>query len=710
MEQVFFQEIARETGKALKDVSRCIALLEDGATVPFISRYRKEHTGNMDEVMITRVLEMKEKYEELEKRREHVLKVIDQQGQLNESLKKDIMQCRDLQELEDIYLPYRPKRRTRATIAREKGLEPLAKIIMAQQENNIERRATQYINEDVPDISTATEGAQDIIAEWINEHAGVRRVLRKTFQQKGMLKTRKRKSNIEKNPEQAEKYADYYGIEEGIHKMAAHRFLAVLRAENEGFLSVSVNVDKEDCEEQISRLILKKNRATKEYVMPAVEDAYKRLLQPALENEIKTEYKKRADEASVKIFSENLRQLLMAAPLGRKRVLAIDPGFRSGCKVVCMGENGDLKHNETIYPHPPQKERRQAKKKMESLADACRAEAIAIGNGTASRETERFVKSLKFKRDITVFVVSENGASVYSASKIAREEFPQYDVTVRGAVSIGRRLRDPLAELVKIDPASIGVGQYQHDVDQKMLRDSLDRVVESCVNAVGVDVNTASKHLLKYVSGLGPVLAENIAKYRSANGAFDTRQDLLNVPRMGDKAFRLAAGFLRIPQGSRPLDNSAVHPEAYGIVNRMADDLGVLVDDMIGRDDLEKTLHLEDYVTETIGIPSLEDIVNELAKPGRDPREEIEVFTFNQNVHSMDDLEPGMRLPGIVTNVTAFGAFVDIGIKENGLVHISNMADRFIKDPAEVVHLHQHVIVRVLEVNKERKRIQLSMK
>lgn len=687
-------------------VANAVKLLEEGATIPFISRYRKEMTGSMDEEQVGFVKDELKRLQELDKRREAILKSIDEQGKLTPELKSKIEAAQTSTELEDIYLPYKPKKKTRASIAREKGLEPLAAIIMKQQEYDIEKRAEQFLNEDVEIIEDALSGARDIIAEWISENKRARDNMRRLFEHEAFISSKL----VKGKEEEAIKYNDYFDFSEPLKKCPSHRLLAMRRGEDEGFLKVSISPDDEKAIQLLEDLFIKGFLEVTEQVRMAIKDCYKRLLGPSIETEFRASSKENADDIAINVFSKNLRQLLMSPPLGNKRILALDPGYRTGCKVVCIDAQGNLLHNSTIYPHPPQSERSQAKHKISTLVEQYKIDAIAIGNGTASRETESFIKAIRFNSEVQVFVVSEAGASVYSASKVAREEFPGYDVTVRGAVSIGRRLMDPLAELVKIEPRSIGVGQYQHDVDQNKLKGSLDQVVESCVNAVGVELNTASKHLLTYVSGLGAQLAQNIVDYRKEKGAFSSRNDLKNVPRLGPKAYEQAAGFLRIGKGKNPLDNSAVHPESYKIVEQMAKDLNVTVGDLMSGEDLRKKIILQKYVTKNVGIPTLTDIMNELAKPGRDPRKTIKVFEFAEGIHKMEDVKPGMKLPGIVTNITNFGAFVDIGVKQDGLVHISQMANRFISDPNEVVHLHQHVQVKVLEVDLARKRIQLTMK
>ncbi|WP_029904444.1 Tex family protein [Prevotella sp. 10(H)] len=689
-------------------IDKTIELLDSGATIPFISRYRKEVTGGLDEVQIGNIKEQNDKLNELVKRRETILKSIDEQEKLTPELKTRIENCWNSSELEDIYLPYKPKRQTRAEIARKKGLEPLAKIIMAQHPASVEPQAKPYVKGDVKDIKEAIAGACDIIAEWINEDEYARNSIRNLFEREAVITSKV----VKGKEEEGDKYRDYFDFSEKLSKSSSHRILAIRRGESEGFLRVNISPDEDAALERLDKRFLKgdnDNEATN-YVADAIEDSYKRLLKPSIETEFAARSKEKADEEAIRVFIENLRQLLLAPPLGQKRVLGIDPGYRTGCKLVCLDAEGNLLHNETIYPHPPQNETSKAAAKVSKLVTTYNIDAIAIGNGTASRETERFITNIRYEKEVKVFVVSENGASIYSASKTAREEFPDYDVTVRGAVSIGRRLMDPLAELVKIDPKSIGVGQYQHDVDQTKLKNSLDLTVESCVNLVGVNVNTASKHLLTYVSGLGPVLAQNIVDYRAAHGAFKSRKELMKVARMGEKAFEQCAGFLRISEAENPLDNSAVHPESYYVVEKMAKDLNCTVKDLIQNKELKKSLDLKKYITDTVGLPTLNDIIEELDKPGRDPRKGIKMFEFDPNIRTIEDLREGMILPGIVTNITNFGCFVDVGIKENGLVHISELADRFVSDPNEVVSLHQHVEVKVLSVDLGRKRVQLSMK
>lgn len=708
MEQ-FSQMIAAAMKLPVHRIDNTLKLLAGGATVPFISRYRKEATGGMDEVQIEEVQSRHEKLCELAKRKETILSTIGEQGKLTDALRRRIEECWDSTALEDIYLPFKPKRKTRAEAARQKGLEPLAVLLMMQRENNLNARVRTFVKGEVKDEEEALKGARDIIAEQVNEDEKARNIIRNQFGRQAVI-TSKVSKGKEKD-ETAQKYRDYFDFSEPLKKCTSHRLLALRRGEADGILKVSITpADEEECTMRLQRQFVKGNNACSEQVAQAVDDAYKRLLKPAIETEFAASSKDKADEEAIRVFAGNLRQLLLAPPLGQKRVMGIDPGFRTGCKVVCLDAQGTLLHNEAIFPHPPKSDRTGAARKLVQLVSQYKIEAIAIGNGTASRETEEFVKAQRFPHEVQVFVVSEDGASVYSASKTARDEFPEYDVTVRGAVSIGRRLMDPLAELVKIDPKSIGVGQYQHDVDQTRLKASLDHTIESCVNLVGVNVNTASKHLLTYVSGLGPVLAQNIVNYRTENGAFRSRKELLKVPRMGAKAFEQCAGFLRIPHAANPLDNSAVHPESYPIVEKMAKDLKCSVNDLIQDKELRNKIQIADYVTETTGLPTLTDIMQELDKPGRDPRQQIEVFSFDPDVHSIDDLHEGMELPGIVTNITNFGCFVDIGIKENGLVHVSQLADKFVSDPATVVSIHQHVRVKVIGIDHERRRIQLTMK
>lgn len=708
MEQ-FSQMIATALKLPVHRVENTLKLLQGGATIPFISRYRKEATGGLDEVQIGDIHTRYEKLCELAKRKETVLSTIEEQGKLTDTLRERISNCWDATELEDIYLPFKPKRKTRAEAARQKGLEPLAMLLLMQRENNLSARVRQFVKGDVKDEEDALKGARDIIAEQVNEDERARNLIRNQFNRQAMITSKVVKGK--EKEEAALKYRDYFDFSEPLKKCTSHRLLAIRRGETEGILKVSITPDDESaCTERLERQYVHGNGECSAQVAEAVNDAYKRLLKPAIETEFSALSKEKADEEAIHVFAENLRQLLLAPPLGQKRTMGIDPGYRTGCKVVCLDAQGTLLHNEAIYPHPPKSETALAGRKLVKLVEQYKIEAIAIGNGTASRETERFVTSQRYDREVQVFVVSEDGASIYSASKIARDEFPEYDVTVRGAVSIGRRLMDPLAELVKIDAKSIGVGQYQHDVDQSKLKASLDQTVESCVNLVGVNVNTASKHLLTYVSGLGPTLAQNIVDYRTENGAFHSRKELLKVPRMGAKAFEQCAGFLRIPQADNPLDNSAVHPESYAIVEKMAKDLKCSVADLIKNKELRSQIDIKNYVTDTVGLPTLTDILQELDKPGRDPRQKIQVFEFDKNVQTIDDLREGMELPGIINNITNFGCFVDIGIKENGLVHISQLADKFVSDPTTVVSMHQHVRVRVLSIDHERKRIQLTMK
>lgn len=705
----FSQMIAAELKLPAHRIANTLKLLQGGATIPFISRYRKEATGGLDEVQIGDIQTRYEKLCELSKRKETVLSTIEEQGKLTPELKARISACWNTTELEEIYLPFKPKRKTRAEAARAKGLEPLALLLMMQKENNLAAKVRNFVKGEVKDEEDALKGARDILAEQISEDERSRNLMRNQFQRQALIQSKVVKG---KEAEEASaKYRDYFDFCEPLKKCSSHRLLALRRGESEGVLKVTIFPEDEDmCNERLQRLFVRANNECAHQVEEALTDAYKRLLKPAIETEFAALSKEKADEEAIRVFAENLRQLLLAPPLGQKRVMGIDPGFRTGCKVVCLDAQGTLLHNEAIYPHPPKSEYAQAARKIVKLVEQYKIEAIAIGNGTASRETEQFVTSQRYDREVQVFVVSEDGASIYSASKTAREEFPDYDVTVRGAVSIGRRLMDPLAELVKIDAKSIGVGQYQHDVDQTKLKASLDQTVESCVNLVGVNVNTASKHLLTYVSGLGPTLAQNIVDYRTENGPFESRRQLLKVPRMGAKAYEQCAGFLRIPQAKNPLDNSAVHPESYPIVEQMAKDLNCTVADLIKDKELRSKIDLKKYVTDTVGLPTLTDILQELDKPGRDPRQKIQVFEFDKNVRTLDDLQEGMELPGIVTNITNFGCFVDIGIKENGLVHVSQLADRFVSNPADVVRIHQHVRVKVMSIDHERKRIQLTMK
>ena len=687
-------------------VERTIGLLEEGATIPFISRYRKEVTGGLDEVRIGHIKDQLDKLTELKKRKESILSSIEEQDKLTPELKKRIEDSWDSTEIEDLYLPYKPKRITKAEIARKKGLEPLAKIVMMQNERDLPARVSTFIKGEVKNEAEALQGARDIIAEWVNENETARNTVRNSFSHTAVISSKV----IRGKEEEGAKYRDYFEFSEPLNRTTSHRLLALRRGESEGILRVSISPDTEGCIERLKRRFVKGRGETSEQVSIAVDDSFKRLLKPSIETEFANLSKAKADEEAIRVFAENLRQLLLAPPLGQKRVLGVDPGYRTGCKLVCLDAQGALLHNEAIYPHPPQNEKGKAAAKVAQLVATYAIDAIAIGNGTASRETEQFIANIRYDRKVQVFVVSENGASIYSASKIARDEFPEYDVTVRGAVSIGRRLMDPLAELVKIDPKSIGVGQYQHDVDQSALKKSLDQTVESCVNLVGVNVNTASKHLLTYISGLGPALAQNIVDYRTEHGPFQSRRELLKVSRMGEKAFEQSAGFLRIQNGKNPLDNSAVHPESYPIVEQMAKDLKCTVAELISNKELKKQLDLKRYVTDKVGMPTLLDIMEELDKPGRDPRQTIQVFSFDPSVKTIEDLKEGQVLPGIVTNITNFGCFVDVGIKENGLVHISELADRFVSDPTQVVSIHQHVKVKVLSVDLVRKRVALSMK
>lgn len=706
MTNVFHTLIARFLQIPEGQVERTIGLLNEGATIPFISRYRKEVTGGLDEVQIGAIKDQLDKLTELSKRKETILATIEEQEKLTPELRKRIEESWDSTEIEDLYLPYKPKRVTKAEIARRKGLEPLAKIVMMQNENNLSARIKSFIKGEVKNAEEALQGARDIIAEWINENESARNTVRNSFAHTAMITSKV----IKGKEEEGAKYRDYFDFSEPLNWASSHRLLALRRGEAEGILRVSISPDAESCLDRLNRRFVKGRGEVSEQVATAVDDSFKRLLKPSIETEFSNQSKAKADEEAIRVFAENFRQLLLAPPLGQKRVLGVDPGYRTGCKLVCLDAQGNLLHNEAIFPHPPQNEKGKAAAKVAQLVATYAIDAIAIGNGTASRETEQFITNIRYDRKVQVFVVSENGASIYSASKIAREEFPEYDVTVRGAVSIGRRLMDPLAELVKIDPKSIGVGQYQHDVEQNALKKSLDQTVESCVNLVGVNVNTASKHLLTYISGLGPTLAQNIVNYRAEHGPFTSRKELMKVPRMGEKAFEQSTGFLRIPDGKNPLDNSAVHPESYPIVERMAKDLKCSVADLITDKALKKKLKLTDYLTDKVGMPTLLDIMEELDKPGRDPRQTIQVFAFDPTVKTIEDLKEGQVLPGIVTNITNFGCFVDVGIKENGLVHISELADRFVSDPTQVVSIHQHVKVKVLSVDLSRKRVQLSMK
>ena len=706
MIQDFHQMISAALGISERQISQTLGLLEDGATIPFISRYRKEVTGGLDEVQIESIKTHYEKLSETAKRKETILNTIQEQGKLTAELQKRIEETWDNTLLEDIYLPYKPKRKTRAEAARQKGLEPLATLLMLQREPHPEERAAGYVKGDVKNVEDALKGARDIIAEHVSEDERARNSVRNAFARQGILTAKV----VKGKEEEAAKYRDYFDFSEPLKRCSSHRLLAIRRGESEGLLKVSISPDDEECAGRLEQMYVRGNNECSRQVGEAVRDAYKRLLKPSIETEFSALSKEKADEEAIRVFAGNLRQLLLAPPLGQKRVMGVDPGYRTGCKIVCLDAQGSLLHNETIYPHPPKSEYSQAARSIVKLVEQYQIEAIAIGNGTASRETEQFITSQRYDRELQVFVVSEDGASIYSASKTARDEFPEYDVTVRGAVSIGRRLMDPLAELVKIDAKSIGVGQYQHDVDQTLLKKSLDQTVESCVNLVGVNLNTASRHLLTYISGLGPALAQNIVDYRTENGPFSSRKELLKVPRMGAKAFEQCAGFLRIPQAKNPLDNSAVHPESYPIVEQIAKDLNCTVDELIKSKELRSRIDIKKYVTPTVGLPTLTDIIQELDKPGRDPRQQIQVFEFDKNVKTIEDLTEGMELPGIVNNITNFGCFVDIGIKEKGLVHVSQLADKFVSDPTTVVSIHQHVRVKVMSIDLERKRIQLTMK
>lgn len=706
MNEKIFELVSSKTGLAIENVKNTILLLNEGATIPFIARYRKELTGSLDELKIAAIQKEYNYFIDLENRKLTILKTIGELGQLTTELKQKVEDTYDATLLEDIYLPYKPKKRTKASIAREKGLEPLAKLMIGQFEWEIEKKAKSFINDDVTTIDDALAGARDIVAEWISENSRARDSVRWLFKKMAIIESK----IIKGKDAEAQKYRDYFEWSEPLSRCASHRFLAIKRAEKEGFLKLSVSIDETLAVEKLESIFLRGNTSCREQVKMAIKDSFKRLLAPSIETEFNQLWKQKSDLEAIAVFSENLRQLLLAPPLGQKRVLAIDPGYRTGCKLVCLDEQGNLLHNETIFPHPPQREVRESAKKITTLTEAYKIEAIAVGNGTAGRETEQFIKYLRFNRDIQVFSVNEDGASIYSASKIARDEFPNYDITVRGAVSIGRRLMDPLAELVKIEPKSIGVGQYQHDVDQKLLQNELDRVVESCVNLVGVNLNTASKSLLTYVSGLGPQLAQNIVDFRKENGDFVSREQLKQVPRLGAKAFEQSAGFLRISNAQNPLDNTAVHPESYVIVTQMAKKLKTEVKNLIESAAYRQQINLNEFVSEKVGLPTLNDIMAELAKPGRDPREKIQFFEFDDTVKTIDDLKEGHILPGIITNITKFGAFVDIGIKENGLVHVSQITNQFIDDPAKVLKLNQHVKVKILEIDKVRKRIQLTMK
>jgi uncharacterized protein len=702
----FSKLIASSLNLPLKEVDRTIVLLEGGATIPFISRYRKEATGGMDEVTIQNIKDLNDKLHELQRRKEYIVKTITEQGKMTDELQKRLDDTWEEHIIEDIYLPYKPKRKTRAEVARQRGLEPLADLLWTQRENNVPAFARRYLTDEVKTVEDALQGACDIIAERISEDERARDCVRRQFARTAMITAKVVKSR----EAEADKYQDYFDFSDSLRRCSSHRLLAVRRGEDEGFLKVDISPDNDETVERLERMFVRGNSECSHFVEDALHDSYKRLLKPSIETEFAAQSKKKADEEAIRVFAENLKQLLMAAPLGPKPTMGIDPGFRTGCKVVCLDNQGNLLHHDVIFPHPPAHHPAQAMEIVSDLVEQYHIEAIAIGNGTASRETLSFVETIPFEKPVQVYVVSEQGASIYSASKVAREEFPDEDVTVRGAVSIARRLMDPLAELVKIDPKSIGVGQYQHDVDQTMLKDSLDHTVEYCVNLVGVNINTASSHLLAYVSGLGPQLAHNIVDYRSENGVFTSRKQLMNVPRMGAKAFEQCAGFLRIPHADNPLDSSAVHPESYHIVEQMAKDEHCTVSDLMSDKDLRGKVDVKKYITEDVGLPTLNDIMKELAKPGLDPRDTIHEFHFDSSVHDIEDLKYGMELPGIVTNITDFGAFVDIGIHDNGLVHRSQLADRYVQNPLDVVSVHQQVWVKVLDVDLRRNRIALSMK
>ena len=705
--KIFTQLISNELHLPEHGVENTLKLLDEGCTIPFISRYRKERTGGLDEVQITAISNRLEQLQEIAKRKDTITKTITEQQQMTPELEKRIRDCWDSTTLEDIYLPYKPKRRTRAQVAREQGLEPLAQLLLMQREANPEQAAKRFASDGLP-VAACLSGAQDIIAEQVNEDERCRNQVRSAFRREAFIESKVVKSK--KDTDEAQKYSDYFDWEEPLKRCSSHRLLAMRRGENEGILRVHLTIDDEEMVEKLQRNYVRGYGACQRLVAEAVEDGYKRLLQPSIETEFMTLSKQRADEEAIRVFAENLHQLLLSAPLGQKRVMGIDPGFRTGCKVVCLDAQGNLLHHEAIFPHPPVNHRMQATVHVQQMVKDYEIEAIAIGNGTASRETKDFVEEALGKPAPAIFVVSEDGASVYSASKVARDEFPDEDVTVRGAVSIGRRLMDPLAELVKIDPKSIGVGQYQHDVDQTKLKHSLDQTVESCVNLVGVNLNTASLHLLTYVSGLGPALAQNIVEYRKEHGAFKSRNELKKVARLGPAAYQQCAGFLRIPDAKNPLDNSAVHPESYHVVEQMAKDCGCSVSDLINNKGTREKIDIQRYVTAEVGLPTLTDIMKELEKPGRDPREQIEAFEFDSSVQTIDDLREGMELPGIVTNITNFGAFVDIGVHQDGLVHVSQLANRYVSDPTQVVRLHQHVRVKVIAVDLRRQRISLSMK
>ncbi|WP_430927649.1 Tex family protein [Polaribacter marinivivus] len=699
--------IKQQTQLSSKSIENTISLLNEEATIPFISRYRKEMTGNLDELQIGEIVKYKETFEALEKRKKAILKALEEQNCLTSALEEKVINSKDLIALEDLYLPFKKKRKTKAETARLQGLEPLAKMIMSQRVNDLEYTASKYITKDVESIEEALEGARFIIAEWINERTDIRNNIRYQFERFAQISSKVNKSKI--SDEKAQKFKDYFDWSESLNRIPSHRLLAILRAESEGFIRIKLEIDSERALQKMEDRIIRSNNECVQHLQLAINDAFKRLLLPSLSNEALSIAKEKADDAAITVFAKNLKQLLLGAPLGEKRILAVDPGFRSGCKVVCLNEQGDLLHNETIFPHAPQNQSFDAIKKISFLAEAYQIEAIAIGNGTASRETEQLIKKVHFKNNIDVFVVSEAGASIYSASKIARDEFPNYDVTVRGAVSIGRRLQDPLAELVKIDAKSIGVGQYQHDVDQTKLKKALDTTVESCVNTVGVNINTASESLLSYVSGIGPKLAKNIVQYRNENGAFNSRNDIKKVPRLGGKAYEQAAGFLRIKNAKNPLDDSGVHPESYAVVDKMAKDLNSKVDNLIGNKEILQKINLQKYISDTIGLPTLKDIIKELEKPGVDPRAKAKAFSFDKNLKSIADLRIGQLLPGIVNNITNFGCFVDIGIKESGLIHVSNLSDTFVKDVNTIVSLQQQIVVKVLEVDVVSKRIQLAL-
>lgn len=713
MTNLYIDFIAKAMNIASWQVESCIELFNEGATIPFVSRYRKERTGALDEMQVAEVKHYHQRFEDLDKRKVAILKTIEDQGLLTQDLKDAIDQEVDARALEDLYLPFRPKRRTKASVAKDRGLEPLAKSIYSFKCDSPRQAAVKFVNGEVADVEAALEGARDIIAEWIAESVAIRSRMRDLYSKWGYVASKLRKGK-DVEAEDVSKYKNYFDFSEKLERIASHRLLAILRGASEDILSVKVEVQEEYALDRISKALYNGKRGASKAAMDqidiAAEDAYKRLLHPSIENEVLSIAKEKADIESIKVFGENLRQLLLSPPLGQKRTLAIDPGFRTGCKVVCLSAQGELLHNDTIFPHPPVNEKIAAMKKISQLVEAYKIEVIAIGNGTAGRETEFFIKKVALPEGVRVYSVSEDGASIYSASQIARDEFPQYDVTVRGAVSIGRRLMDPLAELVKIDPKSIGVGQYQHDVDQKLLKETLDNTVESCVNSVGVNLNTASSHLLSYVSGIGPALAQNIVEYRAENGPFSSRDDLLKVKRLGGKAFELAAGFLRIPAGANPLDNSAVHPESYPVVEKMAKDLGMEVSDLIGNQTKCESIDLDKYISPVIGLPTLKDIIQELLKPGRDPRSTIKVFEFSSEIQSIEDVQVGMILPGIVTNITNFGAFIDIGIKQKGLIHVSQVSDTYVKDPSTVLKLHQKLNVKVIEVDLRRGRIALSLK